>query len=203
MDVNNRRYRRSSLANGWVEDLFTFWSQDCDNTVFTAKVSYFGCNQVKLCSAEISVLGGNQKSTHKTSNTVVEKSRRRRTADKLWCLCCGPESKDDMVACDNQSCKTVWFHLGCVGLQHASATEDFWICSRCSTQAETWCSSDLNIAATIYRTLECTVGRYIKENYLCTTKTSSVYLFMLGLVTSLWFVNSTPSHKCFCPHICI
>lgn len=71
--------------------------------------------------------------THETSKIVQKKGRTSRSVEKLWCICRGPESKDDMVACDNQNCTIVWFHLTCVGLQHAPAKEDIWICSRCST----------------------------------------------------------------------
>lgn len=90
----------------------------------------WGARQAPL--AEISV--PERKRPCKTSKTVSEKSRKKETAVKLWCFCRGPESKDDMVACDNQNCPIVWFHLSCVDLQHATAKEDFWICSRCSSQ---------------------------------------------------------------------
>ncbi|KAK9962094.1 hypothetical protein ABG768_019065 [Culter alburnus] len=80
---------------------------------------------------QISTPGGNQKN-QQTSKMVPKKGRTRRSAEELWCICRGPESKDDMVACDNQNCTIVWFHLTCVGLQHAPAKEDIWICSHCS-----------------------------------------------------------------------
>lgn len=59
-----------------------------------------------------------------------KKCRKKTTKDR-WCTCGGPEEKEDMVACDDENCKTVWFHLTCVGLTHSVASSESWFCSRC------------------------------------------------------------------------
>ncbi|XP_051814464.1 uncharacterized protein LOC127537003 [Acanthochromis polyacanthus] len=64
-------------------------------------------------------------------NTNTRKKRKRETAAKVWCLCQGPESLDDMVACDNENCKIQWFHYRCVGLRKAPSTSEEWFCPDC------------------------------------------------------------------------
>ncbi|XP_035981353.1 uncharacterized protein LOC118556891 [Fundulus heteroclitus] len=82
---------------------------------------------------EIPLLACNNK-TPQTSDTVPQKKCKRKSVEKLWCTCRCPESKDNMVACDNDNCKIVWFHLSCVGLQLTPAQEETWFCSSCTNK---------------------------------------------------------------------
>lgn len=48
--------------------------------------------------------------------------------NSIYCIC-KKESKDDMIECDNEFCKGMWFHLKCVGLKKVPEKE--WYCQDC------------------------------------------------------------------------
>ncbi|TRM57152.1 hypothetical protein BD626DRAFT_412644 [Schizophyllum amplum] len=48
----------------------------------------------------------------------------------LYCLCKGP-SAGRMIACDNSSCPTEWFHMTCIGLAEEPAEDEKWYCDDC------------------------------------------------------------------------
>ncbi|TFY68066.1 hypothetical protein EVJ58_g1223 [Rhodofomes roseus] len=51
------------------------------------------------------------------------------------CYCyCNQVSFGVMVACDNDSCKREWFHLGCVGLKEPPPPKAKWYCRDCAEQ---------------------------------------------------------------------
>lgn len=59
---------------------------------------------------------------HQSANVITE---------TLWCHCRKGEY-GKMVACDNENCCTVWFHLECVGLRRAPKGK--WFCRDCAPQ---------------------------------------------------------------------
>lgn len=46
-----------------------------------------------------------------------------------WCFCQSEES-GMMIACDNERCKIIWFHLNCLRLKKAPKGK--WLCPECS-----------------------------------------------------------------------
>jgi len=48
--------------------------------------------------------------------------------DKVYCVCRQPES-GRMIACDNQNCRTEWFHFKCVGIEESPSGD--WFCHDC------------------------------------------------------------------------
>ncbi|KAL1742177.1 hypothetical protein HDZ31DRAFT_75684 [Schizophyllum fasciatum] len=51
----------------------------------------------------------------------------------LYCVCRGP-SAGRMIACDNDSCPTEWFHMNCVGLTEEPAEDEKWYCDDCAAK---------------------------------------------------------------------
>lgn len=52
-----------------------------------------------------------------------------RPSPTLYCVCQKEES-GKMIMCDNPSCKYVWFHYKCVGIQWAC--KGTWLCPQCT-----------------------------------------------------------------------
>ena len=50
-------------------------------------------------------------------------------SDTLYCYCRQPEDVDDMIACDNENCSIVWFHLGCLRIKNVPKGK--WFCPDC------------------------------------------------------------------------
>ncbi|KPV72674.1 uncharacterized protein RHOBADRAFT_17997, partial [Rhodotorula graminis WP1] len=48
--------------------------------------------------------------------------------EPTYCYC-DRVSFGEMIACENDDCSREWFHLGCVGLEHAP--EGKWYCDDC------------------------------------------------------------------------
>ena len=36
--------------------------------------------------------------------------------EEMWCFCHTPES-EEMIACDNEQCKIIWFHTTCLRME--------------------------------------------------------------------------------------
>lgn len=51
----------------------------------------------------------------------------------LYCIC-QKNTNEDMIGCDNQTCKFQWFHFSCVGLKEQPVGS--WYCTDCSLQKE-------------------------------------------------------------------
>lgn len=49
----------------------------------------------------------------------------------LYCYCKKPYNGQDMIACDNKTCKIEWFHLKCVDLNEIP--DDKWYCNECKS----------------------------------------------------------------------
>ena len=49
-----------------------------------------------------------------------------------WCYC-REDKGGDMIACDNKSCHTKWFHLDCVGISISMVPNGKWLCPTCHT----------------------------------------------------------------------
>lgn len=47
-----------------------------------------------------------------------------------WCYC-REEKGGDMIACDNKSCHTKWYHLNCVGMSVTTVPSGKWLCPTC------------------------------------------------------------------------
>lgn len=47
----------------------------------------------------------------------------------VYCYCKQPEDVDDMIACDNENCKIVWFHIGCLKIKRVPKGK--WFCPEC------------------------------------------------------------------------
>lgn len=50
--------------------------------------------------------------------------------EKRYCYC-NQVSFGTMIACDNESCKLEWFHLGCTGLSELPSKKSKWYCRDC------------------------------------------------------------------------
>lgn len=50
--------------------------------------------------------------------------------EKRYCYC-HQVSFGTMIACDNESCKLEWFHLGCTGLSELPGKKSKWYCREC------------------------------------------------------------------------
>ena len=47
----------------------------------------------------------------------------------VYCYCKQPEDIDDMIACDNENCEIMWFHLGCIKMKKVPKGK--WYCPDC------------------------------------------------------------------------
>ena len=52
-----------------------------------------------------------------------------RNDEKLYCTCKRP-SFGEMVACDDETCETEWFHVSCMGLKENQVRGE-WFCPAC------------------------------------------------------------------------
>ena len=50
--------------------------------------------------------------------------------DTVFCYCSGPET-GLMIACDNDSCETEWFHADCAGFTEDNLPNGKWFCDDC------------------------------------------------------------------------
>ena len=66
-----------------------------------------------------------------STGTLTSSHHNKENQDVLFCFCRQPES-GRMVACDNPTCKIVWFHFSCVKLKRAPSGK--WYCSDCISQ---------------------------------------------------------------------
>lgn len=53
-----------------------------------------------------------------------------------WCNCGDNHKSTDFIACDNEDCQRVWYHLSCVGLTPSTVPSGSWYCYRCCRK---WC----------------------------------------------------------------
>ena len=66
--------------------------------------------------------------THKELQTRKNQSLQSEEDNGSWCYT--KEGRGgDMIACENKSCSTVWYHLQCVGL--SAVPQGKWFCSTC------------------------------------------------------------------------
>ena len=58
--------------------------------------------------------------------------------DHVYCVC-GQSSTLQMIACDNDQCAIVWWHIECAGLHADSlpSENESWICAWCKTSDQT------------------------------------------------------------------
>lgn len=67
----------------------------------------------------------------------IEEEKAKSSTSQIICVCQQPEGEDDnIIGCDNPSCKFKWFHFSCIKLKRPPKGE--WYCK--------WCKKDLKKA---------------------------------------------------------
>ena len=65
-----------------------------------------------------------------------ETSTPETSKDQIICVCQKPEGHDDnVIGCDNPSCKYKWFHYSCIKLKRPP--KDGWYCKFCKKKSKT------------------------------------------------------------------
>ena len=110
----------------------------CDFVVWTPKVRitqriYPNVNFVeklswKLTNFYIDHMLPDISAYESTSSAGIENSAAENSSQQLYCSCQQVEY-GKMIMCDNPSCKYLWFHYGCVGIQRAPKSS--WFCTDC------------------------------------------------------------------------
>ncbi|XP_048590107.1 uncharacterized protein LOC125573589 [Nematostella vectensis] len=66
----------------------------------------------------------------------IDETEHKKNTNELFCVCQQPECEgDEMIGCDNPSCKYKWFHFTCIKLNRAP--KGGWYCKFCKKTTET------------------------------------------------------------------
>ena len=57
-----------------------------------------------------------------------EKTPTEKPDHHVWCIC-RTEENGCLILCDNETCKTGWFHFSCVGISRKPCGK--WYCAEC------------------------------------------------------------------------
>ncbi|KAF2816726.1 uncharacterized protein BDZ99DRAFT_483883 [Mytilinidion resinicola] len=83
---------------------------------------------------QISVLerqtGSKNKKRSTAGNVADEPDQPIRPGEPTYCIC-RDVSYGTMVACENDNCRTEWFHIECMGMKRAPAQSAIWYCPDC------------------------------------------------------------------------
>ena len=62
-------------------------------------------------------------------NNPDQESISKIAENELWCYCQQPEGDEEMIACDDNTCRIQWFHVSCLRIKKIPKGK--WFCPDC------------------------------------------------------------------------
>lgn len=68
-----------------------------------------------------------------TDSESPEAAASQENSPEVWCFCRAEES-GQMIACDNEQCKIIWFHTSCLRIEKIPKGK--WLCPDCHSKGK-------------------------------------------------------------------